>query len=266
MTTVDARGAPLLEASDLHVRYPGADDVLHGLSLAVEAGGSLGICGESGSGKSTLLRAVLGLTAIRRGEVRWRGQPISRYGAAEWQALRRVVQPVFQDPLASLDPRLRVGDILAEPLRVHEPRVGRGLRDARIASMLQRVGLAADAVARYPHELSGGQCQRVGIARAMMLAPEVLVCDEPVSALDVSIQAQILALLQSLQREAGVTLIFVSHNLAIVRRLCAQVIILRGGAIVEAGRTAEVLDRPRHAYTRQLIASVPAVPRRLAGR
>lgn len=257
-----ASGTSLLQVRDLRVGYGAGDAVLHGVRLDLAPGGALGICGESGSGKTTLLRAILGLMAISNGEVLWRGRSIAGFRAAQWRALRRIAQPVFQDPLASLDPRMRVGTLLAEPLRVHEPGAGRAAREVRIAAALERVGLPAQAAGRFPHELSGGQCQRVAIARAMMLEPEVLVCDEPVSSLDVSIQAQVLALLQALHRERRVALVFVSHNLAVVRRLCSQVLILRAGTVVEAGSTVDVLDRPRHEYTRRLIASVPQVPGR----
>lgn len=255
-------GVPLLRVRDLAVQYREHRHALRGVSMELGEGGALGICGESGSGKSTLVRALLGLVPVSQGEIHWCGRSMATFGRKEWRALRRTVQPVFQDPLASLDPRMRVGTLLAEPLRVHEPGAGRAAREVRIAVALERVGLPAQAAGRFPHELSGGQCQRVAIARAMMLEPEVLVCDEPVSSLDVSIQAQVLALLQALHRERRVALVFVSHNLAVVRRLCSQVLILRAGTVVEAGPTVDVLDRPRHEYTRRLIASVPQVPGR----
>lgn len=257
-------GVPLLRVRDLAVQYREHRHALHGVSLELGEGGALGICGESGSGKSTLVRALLGLVPVSQGEIHWCGRSMATFGRREWRALRRTVQPVFQDPLASLDPRMRVREILAEPLRVHRQELGAAVREQRISSLLARVGLTAGVLSRYPHELSGGQCQRICIARAMLLEPGVLVCDEPVSALDVSIQAQILAVLQTLHRESGAALVFVSHNLALVRRLCSQVIVLRGGAVVEAGLTREVLDNPQHPYTRQLIAAVPVVPRRAA--
>lgn len=258
-------GAPLLRVTDLAVQYREHRHALQGISLELGKGGALGICGESGSGKSTLVRALLGLVPIAQGEIHWYGRSMATFGGKEWRALRRTVQPVFQDPLASLDPRMRVREILAEPLRVHRRELGARVREQRISLLLARVGLTAVVLSRYPHELSGGQCQRICIARAMLLEPAILVCDEPVSALDVSIQAQILAVLQALHRESGTALIFVSHNLALVRRLCSQVMVLRGGAVVEAGLTQEVLDNPQHSYTRQLIAAVPVVPRRAAG-
>jgi oligopeptide transport system ATP-binding protein len=257
-------GVPLLQARSVAVRYHTPALAVRGVSFELESGGALGICGESGSGKSSLVRALLGLTPLAAGEVLWRGRSLAGFGTGEWQALRRMAQPIFQDPLASLDPRMRVGDLLAEPLRLLDGILGRPTWEARIASMLARVGLSDAVLSRYPHELSGGQCQRVCIARAMLPGPAVLACDEPVSALDVSIQAQVIELLRSLHREAGVTLIFVSHNLAVVRRLCSRVLVMRGGEVVESGATEAVFANPGHAYTRQLIAAVPSLPRRQA--
>ncbi|MBV6416564.1 MAG: Oligopeptide transport ATP-binding protein OppF [Steroidobacteraceae bacterium] len=254
--------APLLRVDALAVRYHATRDVLQDVSFTVEAGDTLGICGESGSGKSTLVRSLLGLLPAGRGEIRWHGRAMARFGRADWARLRRGAQPVFQDPLASLDPRMRIAAILAEPLEVHRRDLDRAAREARAAAQLERVGLDAGVLGRYPHELSGGQCQRVCIARAMIQQPEVLVCDEPVSALDVSIQAQIIGLLERLQRDAGTTLIFVSHNLAVIRRLCRRIIVMRQGRIVEEGRATEVLAAPRHEYTKELVAAVPALPRR----
>ncbi len=257
--------SPLLQVQELAVRYLAHRDVLRGVSFELTTGDTLGICGESGSGKSTLVRALLGLIPVARGDIRWFGRSVDSHGTAQWRALRRTVQPVFQDPLASLDPRMRVLDSLAEPLQVHRSDLGRAAREERVAIALERVGLTDAALPRYPHELSGGQCQRVCIARAMILEPSVLVCDEPVSALDVSVQAQIVALLADLQRDSGTALIFVSHNLAIVRRLCRRVLILRQGNIVAAGSSLDVLGNPADAYTRRLIAAVPAVPRPASG-
>jgi len=253
---------PLLRVRAAAVSYRADRPALRDVSFDLEPAGSLGICGESGSGKSTLLRALLGLVPLSSGEVCWRGRSLADLRAAQWQALRRTVQPVFQDPLASLDPRMRVGELLAEPLRVHEGRAGRATQASRVAGMLARIGLSTAVLSRYPHELSGGQCQRVCIARAMLLEPAVLACDEAVSALDVSIQAQIIGLLRTLNRDAGTALIFVSHNLAVLRRLCSRLIVLRAGTVVECGPTEAVIAGPQHAYTRQLVAAVPPLPRR----
>jgi len=179
--------------------------------------------------------------------------------AREIKRLRRDLQIVFQDPLASLDPRMTIGGIVAEPLRIHEGHLGAAVREERVTQMLRRVGLAAEMAARYPHELSGGQCQRVGIARAMILRPRLLVCDEPVSALDVSVQAQILDLLASLKSEHGMSILLVSHNLAVVRRLCDRVLVLYRGRMMELAGSRELFSRPLHPYTRELLDAVPVV-------
>jgi oligopeptide transport system ATP-binding protein len=228
-----------------------------GVDLELRAGEALGIVGESGCGKSTLARAVLRLLPPTAGKILWLGRGIEALDAAAMRPLRRDLQIVFQDPLASLDPRMTVGEIVAEPLRVHEPGLDRAARGARVRAMLERVGLSADVIARYPHEFSGGQCQRIGIARAMVLQPKLLVCDEAVSALDVSIQAQIINLIADLKRDFGTGVLFVSHNLAVVRRLCDRVLVLYLGKPMETAPTAALFVRPLHPYTRALLAAVP---------
>ena len=228
-----------------------------GVDLQLHAGEALGIVGESGCGKSTLARAVLRLLPPTAGKILWMGRGIESLDAAAMRPLRRDLQIVFQDPLASLDPRMSVGEIVAEPLRVHEPGLDRAARRARVQAMLERVGLAADVVARYPHEFSGGQCQRIGIARAMVLHPKLLVCDEAVSALDVSIQAQIINLIADLKRDFGTGVLFVSHNLAVVRHLCDRVLVLYLGKPMETAPTAALFERPLHPYTKALLAAVP---------
>ena len=242
---------------------------LHDVSLELHPGEALGVVGESGSGKSTLVRAALELIRPDAGRVTWMGRNLGTLPAPELKRLRRDLQIVFQDPLASLDPRLTVAAIVAEPLAVHEPRLDATARQRRVAEMLLRVGLNAELASRYPHELSGGQCQRVGIARAMILGPRLLVCDEPVSALDVSVQAQILDLLASLKSEHGMSILLVSHNLAVVRRLCDRVLVLYRGRMMELADSRALFSRPLHPYTRELLDAVPVVdpdvqPHRLA--
>jgi peptide/nickel transport system ATP-binding protein len=227
------------------------------VELEVHPGEAIGIVGESGSGKSTLARAVLRLLRPVSGQIVWLGQPIEAASSSELAPLRRDTQLVFQDPLASLDPRMRVSEIVAEPLRVHRPDLDAKARTATVAEMLLRVGLGRNLLARYPHELSGGQAQRVAIARAMILKPKLLVCDEAVSALDVSVQAQILTLLQDLKREYSTSILFISHNLAVVRQLCERVLVLYLGRMMEQGTTATLYSTPAHPYTRGLLDAVP---------
>jgi peptide/nickel transport system ATP-binding protein len=267
-----------LEIASLAVQYPqrGASHdngrALHALqdvSLELRPGEALGVVGESGSGKSTLARAALQLIRPGAGRVTWMGRNLAELSARELKRLRRDLQIVFQDPLASLDPRMRVGELVAEPLQVHEPGLDGGARQRQVMAMLARVGLGPELASRYPHELSGGQCQRVGIARAMILKPRLLVCDEPVSALDVSVQAQILDLLASLKSEHGISILLVSHNLAVVRRLCDRVLVLYRGRMMELADSPALFARPLHPYTRELLDAVPVVdpdvqPRRLA--
>ncbi|MET9688649.1 ABC transporter ATP-binding protein [Streptomyces sp. NPDC006514] len=229
-----------------------------GVSLAVHAGETLGIVGESGSGKSTLGRMLVGLLEPGSGQVRRDGVPVTGIASG--------VQMVFQDPVSSLNPRRSVGESIADPLRAAGERDGAAVR-ARVEELLQRVGLEAEHYDRYPHEFSGGQRQRVGIARALAPRPRLIVCDEPVSALDVTTQAQVTALLAELQRELGIALVFIAHDLAVVRQVSDRVAVMRAGEIVEEGPVDEVYDRPAHPYTRQLLAAVPALdPALAAGR
>lgn len=229
-----------------------------GVSLAVHAGETLGIVGESGSGKSTLGRMLVGLLEPGSGQVRRDGVPVTGIASG--------VQMVFQDPVSSLNPRRSVGESIADPLRAAGERDAAAVR-ARVEELLLRVGLEAEHYDRYPHEFSGGQRQRVGIARALAPRPRLIVCDEPVSALDVTTQAQVTALLAELQRELGIALVFIAHDLAVVRQVSDRVAVMRAGEIVEEGPVDEVYDRPAHAYTRQLLAAVPALdPGLAAGR
>jgi oligopeptide/dipeptide ABC transporter ATP-binding protein len=227
------------------------------VSFEVQAGEALGIVGESGCGKSTLARAALRLIRPTAGRVVWMGRSLSRLSARELRAMRRELQIVFQDPLASLDPRMTIAQIMAEPLRVHRRKLARADREAAVTEILQRVGLTPDLLERYPHELSGGQCQRVGIARAMVLKPRVLVCDEPVSALDVSVQQQVVSLLIGLKHETGMSIVFISHNLAVVKQLCERVLVLYLGRMMELAPAGALFEHPLHPYTRELLAAVP---------
>jgi peptide/nickel transport system ATP-binding protein len=229
---------------------------LRGVDLAIVRGDRFGIVGESGAGKSTLARLLLGLDQPQAGEVRFEGQQVSGRKERELRFLRRQAQIVFQDPRSSLDPRMRVREILLEPLRALDVP---GDHRVRMRGLLDAVGLPADAATRYPHQFSGGQRQRIAIARALAPEPALLIADEPVSALDVSVRAQILDLLRELADGLGLTLIFISHDLAVVRYLCDRVAVMHDGRIVEVGPVGEVYDAPQHAYTRALLAAVPVL-------
>lgn len=269
LTPQEAGEQPLLAVDDLRVQFrvrgqsalPWAPArVLHavnGVSLQLHAGETLGLVGESGCGKSTLARALLNLVPAAGGSIRWFGREMRGAPEPAWKAVRSQVQMVFQDPLASLNPRMNIAQIVGEPLRTHEPGLGQAEVLDRVRAMLERVGLSASHLYRYPHEFSGGQCQRIGIARALVLRPRVLVCDEPVSALDVSIQAQIINLLQDLQREMQLSLVFIAHDLAVVRHLSRRVLVMYLGRVMEVGPRDALFRSPHHPYTRALQSAVP---------
>jgi oligopeptide transport system ATP-binding protein len=258
---------PVLSVRRLTVEFPLAgawpwshDGLLRAVDdmhFDVQPGEALGIVGESGCGKSTLARTLVGLQRPTAGGIVLGGRDVVRLDEKGWRPLRREIQMVFQDPLASLDPRMTVAASLEEPLRSLRPELDAAARAARIGAILQCMELEPALAGRYPHELSGGQCQRVAIARALVVEPKVLVCDEPVSALDVAVQAQILALLAELQRERGLGLVFISHDLAVVRQLCQRVVVMYLGRVMEQAPAAELFARPCHPYSRALLASVP---------
>ncbi|MGI9133788.1 MAG: murein tripeptide/oligopeptide ABC transporter ATP binding protein OppF [Rhodoferax sp.] len=267
--------APLLSVRDLKVHFPVRDagawpwsaarqlKAVDGVSLDLFAGETLGIVGESGCGKSTLARALLNLVPITEGSVRWHGEEMRGASAAAWQAKRKSVQMIFQDPLASLDPRMTVAQVIGEPLHIHCPELSRTEHHARVLAMMQRVGLTAQQINRYPHEFSGGQCQRIGIARALVLQPQVVVCDEPVSALDVSIQAQIINLLKQLQAEMGLALVFIAHDLAVVKHISQRIMVMYLGRAMELADKHALYNTPRHPYTQALLAAIPLPDPRL---
>ncbi len=247
---------PLLRVRDLWVEL-GGRRVLRGLSFDLFAGETLGLVGESGSGKTTLARSVLRLLRSSSGRIEFEGMDLLACDPKSLHAHRRDLQMVFQDPLASLDPRLTIGESVAEPLKIFEPGLNTSARRQRVGSMLERVGLRPDMMSRYPHEFSGGQCQRIAIARAVILNPKLLVCDEVVSSLDVSIQGQIANLLLDLQRDSGLAMLFISHNLAVVRHLSHRVMIVYRGRSMEIAAADTLFAAPVHPYTRSLLAAIP---------
>ncbi|MEV2238450.1 dipeptide ABC transporter ATP-binding protein [Micromonospora sp. NPDC049891] len=266
----------VLETRDLVKHFPltrgivfkkqyGAVQAVDGVNLQLRRGETLGIVGESGCGKSTLARMLVGLETPTSGDLFVQGKNMSKVGAEERRRGRRNIQLVMQDPYTSLNPRMTVGDIIGEPFEVHPDVVPKGKRRAKVQELLDLVGLNPDHINRYPHQFSGGQRQRIGIARALALNPEIILCDEPVSALDVSIQAQVINLLEKLQAELGLSYIFIAHDLSVVRHIADRVAVMYLGKIIEIGTEDEIYDKPTHPYTQALLSAVPVPDPTLRG-
>ncbi len=261
--------AALLSVQDLRVHFELAGDsiwpwaparvlkAVDGVSFDLYPGETLGIVGESGCGKSTLARAILNLVPTTAGDLTWQGKRMRGAGHEAWQELRKSVQMIFQDPLASLDPRMTVAQIIAEPLHTHFPTMTDAEIARKVRAMMDKVGLTKHQINRYPHEFSGGQCQRIGIARALVLEPKLVICDEPVSALDVSIQAQIINLLMQLQAQMRLALIFIAHDLAVVRHISQRVMVMYLGRTMEIATKEAIYRNPRHPYTQALLSAIP---------
>ena len=230
---------------------------VNNVSFNLSSGETLGIVGESGCGKSTLARAIVKMVPTDSGKVLWLGNDLLSLNKSEMRKHRKQIQMIFQDPLASLNPRMNIGEIIAEPLRTHYPKTPEADVQERVSDVMKKVGLLGNLVNRFPHEFSGGQCQRIGIARALILKPKLIICDEPVSALDVSIQAQVVNLLMDLQEEMGLTLIFIAHDLSIVKHISTKIMVLYLGNMVEFANSRYIYENPRHPYTQALISAVP---------
>ncbi len=260
---------PLLEVRDLRVWFPvlggllrrriGEVKAVDGVSFVVKPGQTVGLVGESGSGKTTVGRAILKLNEVTSGSVTYEGRDILPLRESAFRPLRRQMQMIFQDPFGSLNPRMTIGTIVGEALEVHFRSMTAKDRRARVAELLEQVGLKGEMMARYPHEFSGGQRQRIGIARALAVEPKFIVCDEPVSALDVSVQAQIVNLLQDLQAQHGIAYLFIAHDLAVVEHISDHVLVMNRGKIVESASAGEIYADPKDEYTRKLLAAVPTL-------
>ncbi len=269
-TDGEVKEEPLLEVRDLSVTFEAQRggfikhvEYVHAVkrvSFQVRKGTTIGLVGESGSGKSTIGKAILRLAPIGEGTIHYGGQELTGLEDKEFMPFRKRIQTIFQDPYASMNPRLTIASIVAEPLIVHVPAMNRKQREERVADLLEKVGLPADSMNRYPHQFSGGQRQRICIARALSSSPEFIICDECVSALDVSVQAQIVNLLQDIQDELGITYLFIAHDLAVVEHMCDEALVMELGEIVEQGPTDSLYRSPQHPYTQRLLSAVPRMP------
>lgn len=260
---------PLLRVRDVQTHFaikqnstffwqkPTTLKAVNGVSFDLLAGETLGIVGESGCGKSTLARTIIGLVKAHSGSIQFEGEELVGLPEKAMRLKRKDIQMIFQDPLASLNPRMTVGDIIAEPLRTFYPNISKTEAQERVKAIMTKVGLLANQINRYPHEFSGGQCQRIGIARALILEPKLIICDEPVSALDVSIQAQVINLLKKVQKEMGLALIFIAHDLSVIKHISDRVLVMYLGNAVELGTDKAVFHAPTHPYTQALMSAVP---------
>ena len=267
--TVHSKASPLLEVQHLTIHFPIYRGILHrrhgevravdDVSFSIEPGKTVGLVGESGSGKTTIGRTIVRLMKPTSGEIFYRGEEISMMSESAFHPFRKKIQMIFQDPHGSLNPRRTIGSSIAEALEIHFSAMSPSQREERVAELLRKVNLLPEMMRRYPHEFSGGQRQRIGIARALAVEPELLICDEPVSALDVSVQAQIINLLQDLQEELGLSMLFIGHDLAVVRHISETVLVLHHGKLVESGSADQVLQHPQNDYTKALLAAVPKI-------
>jgi peptide/nickel transport system ATP-binding protein/oligopeptide transport system ATP-binding protein len=267
--SVPSSSMPLLEVKNLRTWFPVLGGVMRrkvgdiravdDVSFAIEAGCTVGLVGESGSGKTTVGRTILKLIESTSGRVLYKGSDILPFSERDFRPLRREMQMIFQDPFGSLNPRFTIGEIVGEALEIHFPKMNRNDRSARVADLLRLVGLKPEMMRRYPHEFSGGQRQRIGIARALAVEPRFIVCDEPVSALDVSVQAQIVNLLQDLQEQFGIAYLFIAHDLAVVEHISDHVLVMHHGKVVESASAEAIYNDPQNEYTKTLLSAVPSV-------
>lgn len=260
---------PILTVEKLSVEFEVATDgnwpwipkrkltAVRDVSFEVGSQETLGLVGESGSGKTTLIRAIAGTVPLSSGRILWEGTDLAHFDRRSRRQVRKEMAMIFQDPLAALNPRMTAGQIIAEPIRTHMPELSEGQIVTRVGEIMEKVGLLPNLANRYPHEFSGGQCQRIGIARALILNPKLVICDEPVAALDVSVRAQVVNLLKELQRELGMAMIFIAHDLSVIKHISTQIMVIYLGKVMEFAPVKDLLSHPIHPYTRALIASVP---------